>query len=95
MSKFPEAVSWTSPHLSEGHESLTVVDRVIVVVMKHHGQKQVAEERVCLAYASIPQSVIRGSLSRNSNREAGAGAEATEECCLLACSSLFAPTAFL
>jgi hypothetical protein len=37
-------------------------------MMKHHDQKEGGEERVYLAYTSIPQFIIRGSQDRNSSR---------------------------
>ena len=45
--------------------------------------KPAMEERVCLGYPSISQSTTEGSQARN--LEAGTGAEATEDGCLLDC----------
>jgi hypothetical protein len=51
--------------------------RVTVVVMKHHDQKQLREERVYLAYTSTALFII--AESQGKNLEAGADAEAAEE----------------
>lgn len=71
--------------------------RVSLAVMKHHNQKQVGEEIAYLSFTSI-LFIVGGSQVRNSwgrNLEAGAEAEAIEECCLLACSSWLAQLSFL
>jgi hypothetical protein len=34
--------------------------------MKHHGQKQLGEERGCCIHSSIEQLIIKGSEGRNS-----------------------------
>ena len=68
--------------------------RLIIAVKKHHGQKQVGEKRVHLAYPFTFLSVIEGGQDRNSNR-AAADAEAMEGCYLLPCSSGLAQPAFL
>ena len=70
---------------------------VTVAMMRHHDQKQAGEESVYLTYTSTSQFITGGSQGRNSGRilEAGAGAEAMEGCCLLACSPGLAQPAFL
>ena len=47
-------------------------------------------------YTSISQTISKGSheLTQGRNLEAAADREATKECCLLACSSWFAQSAF-
>ena len=65
-----------------------------MAVMKHHDQKQLGEERVYWAFTSTTlfiEEVRTGTHmwqepKQGRNLEAGAGAEAMEECCLLACS---------
>jgi hypothetical protein len=57
--------------------------RVAIAVMKHHGQKQVGEKRVYLAYASTAfivhhQRTSRGELKQGRNLETRADGEATE-----------------
>ena len=47
---------------------LTILVKATIVVMKHHGQKQVGEERVYLAYTSISLFIIEGSPDGNSDR---------------------------
>ena len=58
-------------------------------MVKHGDQKQVGEERIYLTCVSTSQFILKGHQDRNSkqgrNLEAGADAEAMEECCLLAC----------
>ena len=39
-----------------------------IVVMKHHDQKQLQEERAYFTWTFITQSSIEGSRGRNSNR---------------------------
>ena len=59
---------------------------------------QVVEERTYLAYTSISLFIIEGSQDRikqGRNLKAGADAEAMEGCCLLACLSWVAQSAFL
>ena len=66
--------------------------------MEHHDQGRVGRKGlIYLTYASMSLSIIEGSQDKNSHRklEAGADAEAMEECCLLACSSWFAKLAIL
>jgi hypothetical protein len=41
--------------------SQCVLVRVTAVMMKYHDQKQVGEERVCLAYASTSIAITEGS----------------------------------
>lgn len=52
--------------------------------------KKFGEDRVYLAYSSLPPFIIKGNQGRNSKQgrslEAGADAEALEERHLLACS---------
>jgi hypothetical protein len=38
---------------------------VIIATMKHHDQKAIGEERVCLADSSISSFIIEGSQDRN------------------------------
>ena len=57
--------------------------RVSIVVMKHHGQKQVGEKSISLAYISITEglkAITEGSQELKQARilEAGTDAEATE-----------------
>ena len=74
--------------------SASVLDGVTIALMKHHDQKQVGKERVCLAYTSTSESLGEGSLGRSSNR-AGADAEAFVGCGLLACYLSLTQPAFL
>ena len=68
--------------------------RAITVGTTHHTQKQLVEEGPhSIAYNSTLQPITEGSQGRNP--EAGADAEAMEECCLLAFSSWLAQPAFL
>lgn len=60
-----------------------VLVRVIIAMRKHHAQKQAGEERVCLVYTSTSLLILIGSPGQS--LEAGADAEATKGCCLLAC----------
>ena len=72
--------------------------RVITTVIKHHDHKQLGEERVYLAYASIALFTTKGSQDRNSNSrnlKAGADAGAMDGGCLLACFPWFSQPAFL
>ena len=41
--------------------------RVTVAVMKHHDQKQLGEEKACLAYASMLLLIIEGNQDRKSD----------------------------
>jgi hypothetical protein len=65
--------------------------RVSVAVMEHHDPKQLGKEGVLfLLYSHITVYYPRKSgqeLKQVKNLEAGADAEAMEECCLLACFS--------
>jgi hypothetical protein len=45
-----------------------ILVRVTIAMMEHHDQKQVVEERVCLAYTSTSQSITERSQDRNSSR---------------------------
>ena len=68
-----------------------VLVMVIIALIKHHDQKQIAEERVYLTYASTAQfwhhqRQSRQKLKQGRNLQAGAVAEVMKECCLLACS---------
>ena len=68
---------------------VVLIIRVSIVVMKHHDQKQVGEERfigLTLPDHSLSLEAVRTGAQGRRNREAGADAEAMEECCLLACS---------
>jgi hypothetical protein len=62
-------------------------------------KRQVGEERVYSAYTCTLLFITKGSfgqeLKQGRNLEAGADAEAMEECCLLDCSLWFAQPAFL
>lgn len=59
-------------------------------------QKQVGEEGVYLAYSLNSLFIIKEQeLKQDRDLKAGADAEATEECCLLACSSWFVQPASL
>ena len=42
--------------------------RVTITMLKLQDQKQLGEERVCLAYTSTALFIIEGSQDRNSNR---------------------------
>jgi hypothetical protein len=66
---------------------MVVVIVMVIVEIKHLDQKEVREERVYLTLQLInysPREVREGAQSRN--QEAGADAEAMEECCLFALS---------
>lgn len=54
---------------------------------KHHDQKQLGKKRFVSTSLSIPSPREVGPASQGRNLEAGSEAEATEECCWLACSS--------
>lgn len=56
----------------------------LLLLSKHHNQKQRREERICLAYGS--HSKMKG---RQAGARSGTGAEVMEECCLLLASSGF------
>jgi hypothetical protein len=45
-----------------------VLVRVSIATTKHHGHKQVGEEKVYSAYTSILLFSIKGSQDRNSNK---------------------------
>jgi hypothetical protein len=47
---------------------LLVLVRVTIAVMKHHDQKQIGEERVYVAYASISLFITKGSQDWSSSR---------------------------
>jgi hypothetical protein len=66
---------WLNRCLSQGSYSCTNI----------MAKKQVGEERVYSAYTSTLLFITKGSQDWNSHREAGADAEATEGCSLLAC----------
>lgn len=66
--------------------SAVVIVRASIVVIKKHDQKQLEEKRI---YFSIEL------LSHTFNTEKSRQREAIEECCLLACSSWLAQTAYL
>jgi hypothetical protein len=67
--------------------------------MKHYYQNQVVEERVYLVYTFHNtvhhQKKPEQDLKQGRNLRAGPDTEAMEECCLLACSSWLAQSAFL
>ena len=69
---------------------------VNVAGMKHQDQKKHREDTVYITHHSIEQFTInlRGQ-ELKLTLETGADAEATEGCCLLACSSWLAQPAFL
>ena len=75
----------------------SVLVRVSIAVMKHHGQKQVGI-KVWLTIL-YPQFITEESQNRNSSRagilEAESDAEAMEGCCLLACFPWLAQPALL
>jgi hypothetical protein len=54
--------------LSHGDLLHIVLVRVALAMMKHHDQKQVEEESVCLACTSTSLLIIGGSQDRNSTR---------------------------
>jgi hypothetical protein len=56
-------------------------------------KNQSEEERVYLVYACMFLFIIKGNQDKSSVK-AGAGAEAVERCCLLACSSWLVQPAF-
>lgn len=62
-------------------------------MIKLHDQKQLWEKRVCLILQlqiTVCHWGVSGQeLKQGRNSEAGAGTEAMEECCLLACSTCF------
>jgi hypothetical protein len=59
-------------------------------------KKQVGEERVYSAYTSMLLFITKGCRTRTqTGQEAGADAEAMEECCLLACFPSLAQPALL
>jgi hypothetical protein len=49
-------------------ESIFVLVRVVVALMKHHDQTQLGEEMIYLAYTSPAPFIIKESQDRNSNR---------------------------
>ena len=60
---------------------LTILVKVTLAVTKHHGQKQLREERVYLAYTSTSQSITEGSQEKpkhSKNQGTEADAEAME-----------------
>jgi len=57
--------SFLNPHLLA---CFTMLLWVTITVMKHHDQKQIGEERVCLVYTSILPSITEGSQDRNPNK---------------------------
>jgi hypothetical protein len=58
-------------------------------------KKQVGEERVYSAYISTLQLIIKVRTGTQAGQEAGADAEAMEECSLLACFPWISQPAFL
>ena len=65
-----------------------------IVVTKHHDQKQLGRERFTYPNPSPSCGEVRGR-TWGRNLEVGTEVEAMEECCLLACSSLFAKPTFI
>ena len=64
--------------------------------MKHHDEKKLGEQMAYLAphcYSSSKE--VRQELKQGRDLEAGADAEAMEECCLLVCSLQPAQPVFL
>jgi hypothetical protein len=45
----------------------SVLVRITIAMMKHHGQKQVGEERVSLTHTSISYSISEGHQGKNSS----------------------------
>jgi hypothetical protein len=77
-----------------------MIGRVIIAVMKQHGQSNVGKEKVNLAYVFISVFITEGSQVRNKseqgrNPEAEADVGAMEKCCLLDSLSPLVQPAFL
>lgn len=87
--------------LGVGLETEDVLVRVSVAAIKHHGQKQVGEGKVYVAYTSrldlhSPSLVEVGTGTQTGLKcQAGADAETMEGCYLLACFPWLAQLAFL
>jgi len=81
------------------HIHITVLLKITIAMIKLHNQKQVKEQRLDLAYASTPTSIIEGSQSRNSNRARNWSQEFMQSphkgAAYWLCSLWFAQTAFL
>jgi hypothetical protein len=68
-------------------------NKVTLAVIKHHGQRKWVKGRIYFSsqLSGHTPLLIKVSIgTQGRNLEAGAEAEAMEECCLLACSVLLA-----
>ena len=62
---FQESESLVKPLLDALMLPLGVLVRVSIVMIEHHDQKQLGEERVYFSLPSTPWSIIKGSQGRN------------------------------
>jgi hypothetical protein len=80
----------TMKHHDQSTLGVAILVRVTIATMKHHDQSTLGGER-CTQLTLLNHGSSLKSQDRNSKQsrslEAGADAEALEECCLLACSS--------